>query len=113
MRRITNVNGSRVGYIRFELSDNESSPVWRLNIRPGLPLGGGYRLTATTDDDVALFARINGSGDPFVDLAASPIDLSGFPPDEDILFDFKAVAGSPLIDVRRAALEIQLTNQGI
>lgn len=113
MNRIANADpdNSRIGYIRFELSDNEESAVWRLNITPGFQLGSGYKLTATSDDDVALYARLNDSGDPFTDLAANPIDLSGFPPDEAILFDFKAIAGTPLVDIRRVALQIQLTNR--
>jgi hypothetical protein len=111
MNRIATAGNKRVGYIRFELSDSEESAIWTLNVTPGVKIGAKYKLTATTDDDVALFARLNGSGDPFTDLTATPIDLSGFPPDEAILFDFKAVAGAPIVDVRRVAMEILLTNR--
>ena len=101
--RISSTTGRRVGYVAFDLSDGESSAVVVCLVNPG----DGYALRATPADvDVQIHARETGSGDPFVDIKASPIDLSGYTPDVPVQFDFKAVAAGALTDVRRVAVFI-------
>jgi hypothetical protein len=107
--RITNTNGKRIGYLSFDLSDNETSSTVVLRVIPAV----GFQLQALpVDVDVEIQARENGTADPFVDLATSPIDLSGYTPETPIDFDIRAVAGSPLVDVRRAALHIAVVSEG-
>jgi hypothetical protein len=106
--RITNTNGKRIGYLNFDLSDGESSGVVVLNVVPAV----GYELVASpTDADVEIQARETGSGDPFVDIGASPIDLSAYTPETPVQFDFKAVAAATLTDVRRVAIFLAVSSQ--
>lgn len=107
MSRITNTNGKRVGYLNYDLSDNETSATIQLRITPA----DGFSLKASPgDDDVQIQAREASSGDPFTDIAATPIDLSGYTPETPVNFDFRAVANSALVDVRRLALFIAVTS---
>lgn len=107
--RITDTDGNRIGYVAFDLSDGESSGVMVLSVRPAV----GYSLKASpVDPDLQIQARETGSGDPFVDIGASPIDLSSLTPETPVDFDFKAVAADPLEGVRRAAITISVISQG-
>lgn len=108
--RITNTSGGRVGYVSFDISDSEVSSVVVLKVTPAV----GYELVATpTDVDVEVQARETASGDPFVDIGASPIDLSSYTPETPVNFDFRTVAGSPLTDVRRVAIFVAVQSQGV
>jgi hypothetical protein len=108
MSRIQSTNGKRVGYLAFDLSDGETSGVVVLRVLPAT----GYSLQADADVDVEIQARENGTADPFVDLATSPIDLSGYTPETPVDFDIRAVAGSPLVDVRRVAINLSVASAG-
>jgi hypothetical protein len=93
----------------FDLSDGEASGVVVLRVLPAV----GYSLKASPGDgDIEIQARETGSGDPFVDIAASPIDLSSYTPETPQNFDFRAVAASPLTDVRRVSMFIGVVSQG-
>jgi hypothetical protein len=107
--RITNTNGKRIGYISYDLSDGETGPTIVLRVVPA----SGFVLRASpSDDDVLIQARENGSGDPFTDIEGTPTDLSSYPDDVPVNFDLRAVASSPLVDVRRLALYVSVTKSG-
>lgn len=107
--RVLNTSGGRVGYLAVDLSDDEVSNTFVLRI---LPAAGHFLKAVPADADFEVQARETGSLDPFVDIAATPIDLSGFPAEVAQNFDFRVVANSPLVDVRRAVVSIAVTNQG-
>lgn len=107
-QRVLNTSGGRVGYLAVDLSDGETSGVFVLRIVPA----SGYFLKAVpADADFEIQARETGSGDPFVDIAAAPIDLSSYAAETPVNFDFRVVAGSPLVDVRRAVASIAIASQ--
>jgi hypothetical protein len=109
MRRITTTTGKRVGYLSFDLSDGEVSSAVVLSIVPAI----GYQLQATpTDADYEIQARETGSGDPFQDIGATPIDLSAYTPETPVDFDFRVTAGSPLVDVRRVSARLEVISKG-
>jgi hypothetical protein len=106
MNRLLTTTGKRIGYLSYDLSDGETGATVVLRVIPA----DGYVLRASpADDDVVIQARENGSGDPWTDIEATPIDLSGYTPDVPVDFDFRTVAGSPLVDIRRLALYLAVT----
>jgi hypothetical protein len=106
MGRITTISGKRVIIPGIDLSDGETSATFQLRITPA----DGFSLKASPSDvDVQIQARENGSGDPFTDIATSPIDLSGYTPETPVHFDVRAVASGSLVDIRRLALHIAVT----
>jgi hypothetical protein len=106
---ITDSAGNRVGYCAFDLSDGQSSGVVVLRVTPA----DGHSLKATpADADVEIQSRETGSGDPFVDIGASPLDLSSYTPGTPVNFDFKAVAADPLAGVRRVVIYLGVISQG-
>lgn len=108
MGRLTNTNGKRIGYLTFDLSDSETSQTIVLRVIPA----AGYILKASpVDVDVEIQARESGVGS-FADIATAPIDLSGYPENVPVDFEFKAIAGSPLVDVRRVAISLSVSSSG-
>lgn len=102
---ITDANGVRLGYVNFDLSDNEISEVMVILVTPA----AGYFLSATPEDsDVEIQARETSSGDPFVDLSTS-LDLSSYPPGTPVSFDLRVVAGDDLANVRRVTIWLAVT----
>lgn len=108
MSRLTTTDGKRPGYICWDLSDNEESGVMVLRVTPA---DGFFLKASPADGDVEIQARETGSGDPFVDIASTPIDLSGLTPETPVNFDFKAVVQGSLTDVRRLTAFIGVTTQ--
>lgn len=109
MSRITNINDSPLTFLNFELSDNEISGVVQVRIVPA----NRYLLKVSpTDADVEVQAREHGSGDPFVDIGASPIDLSSYAPETPVDFDLRAVASSSLVGVRRVVAYLSVSSNG-
>lgn len=106
MLRLTDTTGARLGYVALDLSDGETSEVFQVRVVPA----EDYFLKATpSDPDVEIQAR--RGADAFVDIAASPIDLSGLTEDVPVNFDVRAVAGSPLVDVRRLVISLAVARQ--
>jgi len=107
--RISNTNGKRVGYVAWDLSDDEVGATIVLRVLPT----ANYRLEATPVDlDCQIQARENGTADPWVDIGVTPIQLSGYTPEVWQAFDFRAVALSPLVDVRRVAIFLGVVSNG-
>ena len=108
--RITNVNEKPLSLLQFDLSDGESSPVVQVRVVPA----DKYSLKASPSDaDYQVQARENGSGDPFVDIATSPIDLSSYTPETAVLFDVKVVASTPLVGKRTAVAYLSVGSNGV
>jgi hypothetical protein len=108
MNRLLTTTGKRISLLSFDLSDGETSDVAVLRVIPAV----GFQLISDSDGDVEIQARENGTADPFVDIAASPIDLDGYTPETPVDFDVRAVAADPLVDVRRVALLIAVQSKG-
>lgn len=108
--RITNVNGSRVGLLQCDLSEGETSGTFILSVRPAV----NYFLKATPSDlQCEIQSRRTTSGDPFQDIAASPIDLSALTPETPVSYDFRIVVTAVALgDVRRAAFFISAQSAG-
>lgn len=106
--RLTTTDGKRVGYVSWDLSDNETSGITVLRV---VPADGFFLKSSPADGDVQVQARETGSGDPFVDIAATPIDLSSLTPETPVNFDFKAVVQGSLTDVRRLVMFVGVTTQ--
>lgn len=98
-----------MGYLSFDVSDGEVSSTVVLSITPGI----NYLLKVSeTDPDFEVQARESGSGDPFVDIGATPINLSSHTPETPVDYDFRIVTNSPLIDVRRVAVHLAVSSDG-
>jgi hypothetical protein len=109
MKRLLTTTGKRIGYLQYDLSDGETGATIVLRVVPAV----GYSLKALpVDSDYQIQARENGSGDPWVDIAATPIDLSGYTPETPVDFDFRVIAGAPLVDVRRVSVRLEVVSQG-
>lgn len=108
MSRLTTTDGKRIGLLNWDLSDNETSSVVVLRV---VPADGFFLKASPADGDVQVQARETGSGDPFVDLAASPIDLSALTPETPVNYDFRAQVQGSLTDVRRLTAFIGVTTQ--
>jgi len=108
--RITNVNEKPLSLLQFDLSDGQSSPVVQVRVVPA----DRYSLKATpVDAAYQVQARESLSGDPFVNIATSPIDLSSYPPETPVNFDVKVVAGSPLVGKRTAVAYLSVGSNGV
>jgi hypothetical protein len=60
-------------------------------------------LTVTADSRVSVLARRQGTADPFVNIAASPVDLSGFA-GPIAWFEMKLLAAADITGAPRVAL---------
>lgn len=86
---ITDINGNPLSSISFPLNESTESAVLVGLVRVA---GPGLYLACRSDGGPAVvMARKTGSGDPFVDIAATPIDLTPYDGDTPA-FDFKVVA---------------------
>lgn len=71
---MTDTAGQELTYVSVELPESSDSAV--LTVR--VPCVTGMSLAADDDPDVRVLGREAGSGDPFQDLSASPIDLTPY-----------------------------------
>jgi hypothetical protein len=81
--------GRRVGYLAFDLGENEFSGIIILKVRAGQD----WIFRASSNPRVEILARRTGSGESFEDLAGG-VNLSGFTSGEFIAFDIRAHAKS-------------------
>lgn len=110
MKRIKTTTGKRIGLLAIDLSAGEVSPIFALLVTPGAAVVHSYKLTASADADVTIYARPT-SGGAWVAINATPIDLLAYMPEVAVSFDFKAVAAATLVDVRRVVMQLQVTNE--
>jgi len=69
---ITDTGGNPILYVNLSLSENSDSVVVAVLI----PAKAGMKLTTDVNASASVMARLTGSGATFVDIAASPIDLT-------------------------------------
>lgn len=92
------VTGARANFIPVYLTEGQESPVTTLRITPEV---GDATLKGEASDAATIMARISPSA--FVDISATPLDLSGaFGSFEDV--DFKIVAAPDLPGVNRVLI---------
>lgn len=101
--RFTDSVGVPLSLVPFELDEGETTPLFVARV----PCHAGRTLAADADAGLTVEARPTGSGDPFVDIAATPYDLTPFD-GSTVPFDFRLTAGavsdsSPLQAVIRLA----------
>src|SRR5689334_12469925 len=85
VRRVKDSNGKEIGYLFWDLVNNEQSETIQLAVEAA----AGSRFICDASPVVTLYAREHNVGS-FVPLAAG-IDLSGYPPGDDVPFDLYAV----------------------
>lgn len=99
----TDTAGAKLSLVPFDVDEGETTPVFVARV----PCHAGRTLAADPDAGLTVEARPTASGDPFVDIAAAPYDLTPFD-GETVSFDFRLTAGavsdsSPLQAVIRLA----------
>jgi hypothetical protein len=99
----TDTAGRALSFVPFEVDEGETTPVFVARV----PCHAGRTLAARPDAGLTVEARPTASGDPFVDIAATPYDLTPFD-GLTVSFDFRLTAGavaalSPLEAVIRLA----------
>lgn len=102
-RQVTDTTGAAVTILSSGVRQNSDSPVIALL----MPCTTGMSLTADAAPAAQVLARRTGSGDPFVDVSTSPIDLSPWNgTTQSFDFKFHGAAFSGLI--KRVALPVRV-----
>jgi hypothetical protein len=99
---ITDTTGVPLLFVNLRLDEGTDSVV----VVARIPCAAGKVLASISDAAAAVLARRTGSGDSFVNIAASPISLTEFD-GEDIDFDFKVHAGT-IVGLARVALPVRV-----
>lgn len=99
---ITDINDVPITYISMLLPELTESDVFVIKVA----CVDGTSLSSDVDASAKVLARLNGTADPFVDLATDPIDLSPFD-GETKSFDMKVEALN-VVGLVRAALPVKV-----
>lgn len=91
-----------IGYLTFDLVAGETKGPIVLKVEPNV----GRRFRCGTSSSVTFKARLNGTADPYVDLAGAGIDLSGFTPGVLKSYDVICVADSGVTGLVRVPLAL-------
>lgn len=100
---ITDTADNSLLYVNLRLDEGADSVV----IVARIPCKSGLKLATNSDGRASVLARRTGSGDPFVNIATSPIDLTPYD-GTNTDFDFKVHAGS-VTGLERVALPVRVT----
>ncbi len=101
---MTDTNGQELTYVSSQLAESTDGPVLVVRV----PCVAGMSLTADDDPDVRVMGRESASGDPFQDLASSPIDLTPYAGgDQD--FDVKLHANAIASGIVTKAVGVRAT----
>lgn len=104
MNSVFDIDNNPLTHVAVNLSENG---VWTFTV--GVPCVAGMFLAADVPEDAqsTVSARITGSGDPFVDIADTPISLT---PHANTItsFDIKIVAGD-VPGLARVAIPVRVT----
>ena len=107
MSAITDSSGRTIGYFPFDLVAGVDSPVFVLLITPQALT----KLQGEASGNMVIKARKTGSGNAFVDIHASPIDLNSLPPGVPVSYDVK-ITPSAISGVVHDALSMAVTSAG-
>jgi hypothetical protein len=77
-----------VGYITYDLVEEEVADA----IAVEFTAKADGTLRAGSSDAIEVYGRETGSGDPYTDLVATGLDMSGYTPEEDVFVDVLVVA---------------------
>jgi hypothetical protein len=104
MNSVLDANGNPLTHVADSLSENE---VWTFTV--SVPCVAGMVLVADVPEDApaTVLARVTGSGDAFVDLAANPITLTEFD-GETVDFDIRVEVGD-VPGLARVSLPVRVT----
>lgn len=102
MPSITDIDDVSITYISMSLPELTESSVFVIKV----PCVVGTSLSSVIDASAKVLARLNGTVDPFVDLATDPIDLSPYN-GETKSFDVKVEALN-VVGLVRAALPVEV-----
>jgi hypothetical protein len=104
MNSVFDTNDKPLTHVAVNLSENG---VWEFTVR--VPCVAGMFLAADVPEDApaAILARFTGSGDPFIDIAASPLTLTEFD-GETVEIDIRVEAGDVAV-LARLALPVRVT----
>lgn len=102
--QITDTSGAPLLYVNLHLSENSESVI----VVARVPCAAGKFLAGPADESAQVLARRTGSGDSFVNLATSPIDLSAWA-GSTISFDFKVHALAVSAGLHHVALRVRVT----
>ncbi len=104
MARLTNTDGTRIGYLAVDLNNGEVSEIFNVLARAA---AGFYFKATPADNDVTVEARQH-SDNPMISFdwvnLSEPnfltgkigIDLSTYEPEAEITFDIRVTASDPL-----------------
>jgi hypothetical protein len=89
MNPFSDYGGDPLTFVQLEVDEGETAPV----VVVFVPATAGFVLAADPDAGLTVEARPTDSGEAFVDLAATPYDLTPFD-GEQVAFDFRVSAGA-------------------
>lgn len=93
MNPFTDTAAAPLSFVPVEVDEGETTPVFVARV----PAAAGFVLEAAPDSGLSVEARPTGSGEPFVDIAATPYDLTPFD-GLNVSFDFRITAGAVAAD---------------
>jgi hypothetical protein len=102
--QILDTAGQPLLFINLHMAENSDSVV----IVASIPCAAQKFLAGPADGSARVMARRSGSGDPFVDLSISPIDLTPFA-GTSVLFDFKVHSLAVATGMVCLALPVRVT----
>ena len=102
MNSILDTNNNPLTHVAASLSENGE---WTFVVR--VPCVSGTFLAAAQSEKATVLARLTGSGDPFIDIAATPLSLTPYA-DTTVNFDIKIVAAN-VAGVQHVAIPVKVT----
>lgn len=102
MPSITDIDDVPITYISMSLPELDESDVFVIKVE----CADGTTLASEVNASAKVLARLNGTADPFVDIADTPIDLSPHA-GQTKLFDVK-VETLNVVGLVRAALSVKV-----
>jgi hypothetical protein len=102
MPAITDTSDVPISYISMSLQELSDSAVFVIKV----PCQAHSHLQSEVDANAVVKARLNGTSDAFVDIAASPIDLNPYA-GQTKLFDVK-VHANDVTGLVHAVLPVQV-----
>jgi len=102
MPSITDINDISITYISMSLQELQDSAVFVIKV----PCLAHSSLRSLADASAKVLVRLNGTSDPFIDIAANPIDLNPYA-GQTKSFDVK-VHTNDVNGLMRAALPVEV-----